>query len=609
MSEINKNAANIRKKTIYLLVTLLLVFPAITFWVDWRTRAPRKPAPIPLGDYSYSVEYAEYRIAQLMERKHLPSVAVVLIDDQDTIWQETFGTANLKEDMPVESNTVYKLWSVAKVFTAIETMRLVEEGLVDLDASITEYIPNFSIQSRFADSEPVTIRRILTHRSGLPRNGCYWIDFRPDALVDLAASLEDCHLAYPVGYRYKYSNIGFDTLGFVIEEMRDALFPDFMREKLLIPIGMNDSAFMRSQIPYQRDLALGYEYYNSEYYPYEQSDIKNFPSGNLYSTIEDMGTFVKFIFREGNNANGEQIISPETLESMFMVQATSARDPQPMGLGWKIAQVFGSERLVWHDGGPSEGIGALVAMLPERKLGVALFANGTTFDGSVSVALALDILELMLETKYGVITPPEETQAIAEIERTILEDYVGKYVAFGEVMEVFLRGDQFKGNTQGFTFNLDPLSENTFQPGHWLVDIGLANLLGVPIDLRQLKVEFMVGDETDDDVMIINIGGISYEICPRYPDIEEIPLLWEELIGEYDLVARLPSGAIDKKVLGNATIWMENDMLQMGGVVGPILPISETEIIILSGPFAGETMAVDPETGNIQHQQIVYIQQ
>jgi len=586
---------------------LLAILVCGVILVVWQRQIPEKPTEIPPGDYSSTIECAEKIIQRTKERYHLPSVAVSLIADQETIWQETFGVANIEEDSPAESDTVYKLWSMAKVFTAFETMRLVDEGLVDLDTPITEYLPDFAIHSRFMDSEPLTIRRILTHRSGLPRNGCHWVDFGPDVLPALVASLEDCYLAYPVGYQYKYSNIGFDVLGYIIQEMRAALFPDYMRENMLLPIGMDNSTFTRSQIPTQLEIAVGYEYYDRDYYPYAQNDIANFPSGNLYSTIEDMGQFIKFIFRDGET-NGDQIINPKILESMFVNQSSSARDPQLMGLGWKTAYVLGSERLIWHDGGPSEGIGALVAMLPERKLGVILFANGTTFDGNVSVTLALDMLELMLETKHGVITTPEETQRIAEIEDAILEEYVGKYVAFGEVMEVFLRGSQLKGSIQGFTFNLDPLSETTFQPRHWLADIGLASLLGVPIDLRQLKIEFVVGDESDDDIMIINIHNISYETCPRYPDIEEIPLLWEELIGEYDLVARLPSGAVNRNDLGNATIWMENNILQMGGVVGPIMPISKTEIIILSGPFAGETMIFEPGTGNIYHQSIMYQQ-
>ena len=87
-----------RRKITRILVTLLLVFAAIAFWAVWRIQTPQKPDSIPRGDYSYTIEYAEYRIARLMESKQLPSVAVTLIDDQNIIWQETFGTANLEEN-------------------------------------------------------------------------------------------------------------------------------------------------------------------------------------------------------------------------------------------------------------------------------------------------------------------------------------------------------------------------------------------------------------------------------------------------------------------------------------------------------------------------------
>jgi CubicO group peptidase (beta-lactamase class C family) len=110
---------------------------------------------------------SDYQTAPSAERGR------ALIDDQNTVWQETLGWANIEQKIPARPDTVYKLWSIAKAFTAIETMRLVEEGWVDLNAPVTEYIPDFSIQSRFADSKPITVRSILTHRSGLPRNSCY----------------------------------------------------------------------------------------------------------------------------------------------------------------------------------------------------------------------------------------------------------------------------------------------------------------------------------------------------------------------------------------------------------------------------------------------------
>ena len=597
-----------RKKVILISVSIILVLLIIGSFGSWQRAAPKKPDPISLGDCSYTVDYAEYRINQLMRQHHLPSVVVALIDDQATVWQEAFGLANVEKDIPATVDTVYKLWSVSKVFTAIETMRLVEEGLVDLDAPITDYLPDFSIQSRFPDSEPITIRSILAHRSGLPRNGCYSPTCQPgshDALGELVESLKECHMAFPVGYRYKYSNIGPDMLGYILQGLRGEDFASYMRENLLTPIGMENSTFVSTGIPAQKSVALGYEYWEGEYYPHEQGDITSLPSGNLYSTIEDMSDFAKFVFR-GGEANGEQIISPETLKLMFEDQFSSRADPQPMGLGWKTARVFGSELLVWHDGGPTEGIGSVVALLPERKLGIVLFANEVSFEGAISLSLATEILELMLETKYGVIPHEDEAPKPIDIDRSLLDDYVGRYVAFGQVMEVSLSGGTLKGRIQGMKLDLIPVDQTRFLLSHWLLNLGLADLLQLPIDLRELEIEFLVGEETDEDVMIIKLGDVSYEICPRYPEITDIPAVWEELTGEYEMVYRLSSGNVGKEIVGRSEIQMENGVLEMSGVVGPLKPIGETEIIILSGPFAGETLVYEPDSGYIYHQSIVF---
>ncbi len=585
----------------------VLLVAAVSVW-RWLGRPPKKPDPIPPGDYAYTMEYAEHRIRQLMKQYDFPSMAVALIDDQAVVWQEAFGLANVEEEIPATTDTVYKLWSVAKAFTALETMRLVEEGLVDLDAPITDYLPGFSIQSRFPDEEPITIRRILTHHSGLPRNECRQVEYTPggrDALRRLVESLGDCRLAYPVGARYKYSNIGPVTLGRIIEQLRGESFASYMKANLLDPIGMESSAFESAGLPAQKRVAPGYEYWKGEYYPMDQGDTARLPSGNLYSTIEDMSDLARFVFR-GGEAGGEQIIQPETLRRMFQDQTSSPRDPQPMGLGWKTARVLGSELLAWHDGGPSDGTGALVALLPERKLGVALIANEIGLESPISVSLALEILERMLETKYGIVPPAGESPESVDVDPSVLGQYAGTYAAMGQVMEIFLRGDRLKGRIEGMTFDLVPVDQTTFRVSHWLLRLGLADLLPVPGDLQALKVEFLVGDETDADLMILNIGDVAYEICPRYPKVTVIPALWQELVGEYELLYRLYSGSVGSQVVGRTEIQIEDGVLRMAGWVGPLLPINETEIVILSGSFAGETMVNEPDTGTISHQSIVF---
>ena len=378
-----------------------------------------------------------------------------------------------------------------------------------------------------------------------------------------------------------------------------------MKENLLARIGMEESAFLSTDIGALKESALGYEYYEGTTYPLEQGDITSLPSGNLYSTIEDMADFAKFVFR-GGEAHGEQIINPETLELMFEDQFSRRRDPQPMGLGWKVARVLGSELMVWHDGGASEGIGSLVALLPDRKLGVVLFANEVSFEGSLSVFIAIEILERMLEAEYGIIAPEKETPKPVDLDRSLLAGYAGTYIAFGQVMDVSLRGGRLKASIQGMNLDLIPVDQTRFRVSHWLLRLGLADLFQLPIDLRELEIEFLVGDEADEDVMIINIGGISYEICPRYPKIADIPALWQALSGVYELVERLPSGNTGNEIIGRDEIRIEDKVLTMPGVIGPLNPISETEIIILSGSFAGETMLYDPGTGTLSHQWVVY---
>jgi CubicO group peptidase (beta-lactamase class C family) len=598
-----------RKKLLLITLSAVIVF-SIGF-LHFSRRHPKKPTEIPLGDYSYTIEYAEYRIQRVMKQYHLPSVAVALIDDQNVIWQEAYGLANIEEEILATPDTVYKMYSVAKAFTAIEMMRLVEEGLVDLDTPIIDYLPEFSIQSRFPDSDPITVRSVLAHHAGLPRNGCYAVDWYSggDVMDEIAASLANCQMTFPVGYSYKYTNIGSNILGAIIQSVRDKPFPYYMEEDLLTPIGMENSAFLMADLPaHNNDIAVGYEYYKGDYYPIEQGDHVMLASGNLYATLSDMTTFAQFILRAGK-ADGVQIIKPETLNQMYEDQYSRPQDPQPMGLGWKTAQVFGSERLIWHDGGAYEGVGSLVALLPERELGVVLIANEISFEGSVSVFLALDILAQMMETKYG-LTPLENiAPEPINIDPALLAKYEGRYIVWGQALEISLNGDQLQLDFQGIKLNLIPVSQTKFRVDHWLLHLRLEEIFLLPVDLvrlREMEIKFQVGDEMEEDVMVLNFSGISYEICPRYPEVTKIPALWEKLVGEYDLLYRLPSGGVGSEIFGRDEIRIEDGVLKIPGVIGPILPISETEIIILSGSFAGESMVYDPDTGTIFHQWVVY---
>lgn len=541
---------------------------------------PEKPNPIPRGDYTYAKALLTRRIEQLMADQQLPGFSIALIDDQEVAWRETFGWADVKAKKPMAAGTIFRLGSISKVVTAVEIMRLHEEGLIDLDAPVTKYLPGFTIQKRFSDDEnPITIRTILAHRSGLPRNGTlpawYW-DPQHNVLRDQVLSLKDAHAAYPPGRQYKYSNVGYVLLGRIIETLRDQLFPYYMKKHLFEPMGMKDSAFLKEQVARKDDIAMGHRTRDGDIVPMNQYDVIYMPASNLYGSVEDLAAFMQFIFR-GGEAGGRQLIKAETLADMFEVQYSRDRDPQELGLGWFTDRRMLGEKLVFHSG-ICHGTFSFMAFLPERKLGIIMSANSARFEDR-AIPLVMEGLELMRETRDGI---------------TLKHRFAGRYIAEGEVVEICTDGEEIWANARGFDVGMDPMNPSRYALSHWLVNLG------------RLDVEFFPGDTPAEDIMLLTVEG-SYRItCPRYPDVETVPPLWDALPGKYRIHTRIPSRHSKADVLGETEIRMEDNVLLLSGLKAALWPLNDSEILILGGPFGGETMTYDRESGNITRQNMIY---
>jgi CubicO group peptidase (beta-lactamase class C family) len=554
------------------LLLLATVMPACS-------AAPRKPEPLPRGDYSYAREHLRYRIAALMEDGQLPGFAIALIDDQDVVWQEMFGVSAIETGAPLALDTTFKVGSLSKLFTAMEIMRLRDEGRIDLDAPIATYLPEFSMKSRFPNARPLTIRSILAHRSGLPRNGnlptWYW-DPGPEVLRDLVQSLRDSYVAFEPGSRYKYSNVGYDILGRIIERERDVGFPIWMKDNLLAPMGMRHSAFLAQHLPGGAKVATGHAIGDGRLKALDQGDIITMPSGSLYSTLGDLCEFAMFVLR-GGSSKESQVIETKTLEEMFQVQFTDPRDPQENGLGWFTDRRALAEKLVFHSG-TCQGTISFLALLPERKLGVICIANSSAFE-DLAPTFVVEALELVLETKFGI---------------SRLGRFAGKFILNGEVVEIIDRGGRLKARAQGHLVDLVPVHRGMFWLKHWLLDIG------------NLTVEFFAGNRRDDDIMLLTVEG-SFDItCPRYPDVEEVPSSWKRLAGTYEVRTRLKSAYSNASVLDHAEIRIDDNVLRLPQLKAALWPITDTEILLVGGIFDGETMAYDAQTGNIVWQNVIY---
>ncbi|MGD9328205.1 MAG: serine hydrolase domain-containing protein, partial [Cyclobacteriaceae bacterium] len=142
------------------------------------------------------VKYLEKSVDKLVKKHHLPSLAIVLVEGETIIYKSARGMADIDKQVVLTEDTYFKVWSIAKVFTALEIFREFEEGLLDIDRPITDYLPGFKINNIYNEEGIITIRNILAHRSGLPRNECVLLKGSPNAKRSLEKFELACHDCY-----------------------------------------------------------------------------------------------------------------------------------------------------------------------------------------------------------------------------------------------------------------------------------------------------------------------------------------------------------------------------------------------------------------------------
>lgn len=549
-------------------------------------------------------QFIDKQVHRMMKKHHLPAFAITVVEDQNILYKKAKGFIDLENERKASSSSVFKLYSVAKVFTAMEIFREMEEGLIQLDDPLSRYLPDFRIQSEFGTNDQINIRSILAHQSGLPRNECLKVPVSEDqtgSLNRFEIGTWDCIQATPAGSRYKYSNLGYDLLGRVIEENRKSAFSHYMRSRFLNSLGMYNATFDSGDIADKGSIAKGYSYFKGDYHPMVQHDIESVPSGNFYASLEDLSTFLKSFF-------GDKLFQdPSTLPSMFNSIYKKETNPETMGLGWKTKKMGGSELLVWHDGGPHDGIGSLIAILPDQKLGIAMSANCVNFSGLLSVQLASKILNRISDAGQETLYTSESESKSYTADLQVLKSYEGKYIAWGSVMQVSAKKDKLKGKIGGFNLDIIPLSNNEFRVSHWVDRLGLTKLFKPPMDFKKLRVSFPSTGMQEAANMIINMDYYNYEICPRYPETITLPEGMQTIVGTYDMVWRLPYNKPGPSSGTRFTISFEDEILWMSGVFGPIVPVDACHLKILSGPFAGEIIEYDPTSGQLLHQNGILI--
>ncbi len=242
---------------------------------------PIKPTSISPGDYEYTKQYVSWLIQKEMKRNNVTGLSIALVDDQRVVWAQGFGYADTANKVPATPETLYRVGSISKLFTATAVMQLAEEGKIDIDQPLQTYLPEFSVKTRFPDAGPITPRSIMTHHSGLPSNHekGMWSK-NPEPFTTDVTYLKDEYTAYPPNYIFSYSNLAVTILGPVIEKVTDRDFVSYMDDALLRPMNMTHSSFAPGP-DLKPFLSKGYR----DGKEIEEAGLRDVPAGALQSNV------------------------------------------------------------------------------------------------------------------------------------------------------------------------------------------------------------------------------------------------------------------------------------------------------------------------------------
>lgn len=392
-----------------------------------------------------------------------PGLSIGVIYDQELIWARGFGCANVEKNIAATPRTLYRIASVTKLFTATALLQLRDAGKLQLDDPIAGHLPWFRIQTRHTDVPPITIRHLLTHTSGLPREAAfpYWTDSKFPTRQQIIETLPGQTTVLPTETQWKYSNLALSLAGEIVAAVSGMPYAGYVREHILDPLGMNDT-HVRSPDPGHPQLAVGY----GRRLPDGSRALSPFtdsrgitPAANMTTSVEDLARFAMLQLRDGPAA-GQQILRGSTLREMQRVHWLEPDWSAGWGLGFRIVRQNG-KTIVRH-GGSVPGFRTELRICPPDRFAVIAMANAGDGD---PLTVAEKAFAWVGPAVVKVVTPEPERREPPAIWR----QYIGKYrSSWGDLQVLILNGELVAIDPSGpdptpGMSKLIPLAQHTFR--------------------------------------------------------------------------------------------------------------------------------------------------
>ena len=353
-----------------------------------------------------------------MLKQHIPGLSLAVIKEGKIVKLEGYGLTNIELNVPVKPETAFNIGSLSKQLIAAGIMIMIQDGRLSLDDKL----------SKFLEGPPdtwkdITIRHLLTHTSGLVREapGFDPLKIQPDA--DVIKSAYPLPLRFAPGEKWEYSNLGYFSLAEIIRKVSGKPWPDYLKEHLFLPLGMNVTRTTTvTEIIQNR--ASGYVWKNNKF-ENAGSFVALRPSGAFISNVLDLAKWDAALY-------AGTILGPSARAQMWSPVKLNNGGTHPYGFGWELTTV--ADHKLVHHGGSLPGFRAQISRFVDDKLSVIVLTNG---DSANANSIALNVAAFYIP---GLI--PKRT--VAKIDPKILDAYTGQYQHPSIVFTITREGDTLR---------------------------------------------------------------------------------------------------------------------------------------------------------------------
>lgn len=418
--------------------------------------------------------------------------AIAVVKNDSIVYAKGFGVKKAGTTDPVTPRTLFAVGSTSKAFTTTALGMLVDEGRFGWDTHVTDLMKGFELADPAVTRE-LTVRDLVTHRSGLSRGDLLWMGSRYSR-AEVIRRVRYHQPSWSLRTTFGYQNIMYLTAGELIPATTGRSWDDFLKDRIFTPLGMTSTNTSIRALANAPDVATPHQVLDGKLTPIDYRLIDNIgPAGSINSSVLDMAQWVRFHLN-GGTVGGKELLAPATHREMFTTQMWMRPEGSQLlypgthflgyGLGWFLSDAAG-RKIVEHSGG-IDGMVTELILVPEEKLGVVVLSNNS------SSLLAFPVAREVVNRYLGVASVPLQVsaaylQAGDSVQRA-QEDSVNRARAVGKGPSLPLEG--YTGVYDNRMFGPGRV---TLEGGKLVVSIDMRD----PIDLEHWHYDTFRGASRD----------------------------------------------------------------------------------------------------------------